>query len=71
MPKTITSEALARLAFCNSPKLPHVIVVLKPRRMQWVGIGWIDCGEPKGDEVVVIEDGATKIQGKQIAVRLV
>lgn len=26
---------------------------MKPRRMEWVGIGWIDCGEPQGDETIV------------------
>ncbi len=51
--KTISEEALARLSFLNSPKLPKAVVVMRPRRMEWVGIGWIDCGEPKGDEVVV------------------
>lgn len=55
-PKTITKSELARLAFCNSDKLPQAIVVPKPRRMEWVGIGWIDVGPPRGDETVVIED---------------
>lgn len=54
--KTITRSELTRLAFCNSDKLPHVVVMLKPRRMEWVGIGWIDVGPPVGNEVVMIED---------------
>lgn len=51
--KIITARELAVLTFCNSDKIPKAVVVLKPRRMEWVGIGWIDCGEPRGDETVV------------------
>lgn len=54
--KTITRGELSRLAFCNSPKLPKAIATPVMRRMEWVGIGWVDCGEPTGDEVIVIEE---------------
>lgn len=51
--KKISSLELAKLAYIESDELPKSVVILKPRRMEWVGIGWIDCGEPRGDEVVV------------------
>ncbi len=52
--KKISTLELAKLTFLDSDDIPKAVVVLKPRRMEWVGIGWIDCGEPRGDEVVVI-----------------
>lgn len=54
--QTITRSELARLAFCNSDKLPHIVAMPKMRRMEWVGIGWIDVGPATGTEVVLIED---------------
>jgi hypothetical protein len=55
--KRISTLELAKLTFLNSDDIPKAVVVMKPRRMEWVGIGWIDCGEPRGDEVVVIPKG--------------
>lgn len=51
--KTIKRGELARLAFCNSKDLPN-IVEINGKRKQWVGIGWVDCGEPHGTEILVI-----------------
>jgi hypothetical protein len=51
--KTITYAELARLSFCNSKKLPTT-VVKDGERFQWVGIGWVNEGEPHGDEVLVV-----------------
>jgi hypothetical protein len=52
--KTITLAELQRLSFCNSVKLPSPIN-LNGQRLQWVGIGWVNEGELKGDETDVIE----------------
>jgi hypothetical protein len=41
VPKAITSNALARLSFCNSKKLPQVCVI-DGKVKEWVGIGWIE-----------------------------
>ena len=51
--KTIERGELARLAFCNSKKLPNIVEV-DGKRKQWVGIGWVDCGEPHGTEILVV-----------------
>lgn len=52
--KTITFSKLKRLSFINKPPSP---VVVHGKRMEWVGIGWIDCGKPTGSEKwKVIED---------------
>ncbi|GEM_PF-6906956 len=53
--KIITRSGLTRLSFCNSKKLP-LVVNDDGVRKEWVGIGWIDVGEPRGDEVLVIDD---------------
>lgn len=53
--KTIRREALSRLAFCNSKRLPQV-VEMDGKRLQWVGIGWVDEGDPHGNEVLVVND---------------
>ena len=53
--KTITSNKLYDMERINHSKMPQVIE-LEGRRMQWVGIGWVDEGEPTGDETLVIED---------------
>lgn len=49
----ISADKLSRLSFLNSKDLPSAVVVLRQRRMEWVGIGWVDCGDPRGDEVLV------------------
>ena len=53
-PKTIKFAELKRLSLCNSPKLPSVVNALG-RRMEWVGIGWIDAGKATGREVKVVD----------------
>lgn len=52
--RTITRSQLSRLSICNSKKLP-LSVNDGGLRKEWVGIGWIETGEPHGDEVLVIE----------------
>jgi len=52
-PPTIKRVDLARLAYCNSPKLPQAIND-DGRRKRWVGIGWVDEGPAHGDEVIVL-----------------
>lgn len=54
--KTIEFAELKRLSFANSPRLPEFVNV-GGARMQWIGIGWFDCGKAHGDEVVVVENG--------------
>jgi hypothetical protein len=51
--KTIKRNELCRLAFCNSKNLPNIVEV-DGKRKQWVGIGWVDCGEPRGTEILVV-----------------
>lgn len=53
--KTISRSELHRLAFCNSKRLPH-LVEMEGCRFQWVGIGWVNEGKPKGDETLVTEN---------------
>jgi len=53
--KTITRSELVRLTFCNSKKLP-LAVNDDGVRKEWVGIGWIKDGKPRGDEVLVIDE---------------
>jgi hypothetical protein len=53
--RTITRSELARLAFCNSKKLP-LVVNDNGIRKEWVGIGWIANGKPRGDEILVIDE---------------
>ena len=53
--KRISTLELAKLTYLDSDDIPKAVVVMKPRRMEWVGIGWVDCGEPRGDEVLVIK----------------
>jgi len=52
--KAITRGELERLAFCGSKKLP-LAVIDGGIRKEWVGIGWIEGGKPRGDEVRVID----------------
>jgi len=51
--KTIRFADLKRLSFINSSKIP--VVELHGKRMKWVGIGWVDEGEPTGKETLVID----------------
>lgn len=53
--ETITFSELKRLSVCNSDKIPEYVEV-GGKRMQWVGIGWCDCGPARGNEIVVTED---------------
>jgi hypothetical protein len=53
--KTIEYSRLKRLEFTNSKDLPQVVVA-GGKRLRWVGIGWVDEGEPKGNETLVVED---------------
>ena len=52
--ETIDFKELKRLSFCNSGRLPQVVDAWG-RRMRWMGIGWVDEGPAKGDEVLVVE----------------
>lgn len=52
--KTISLKELSRLSFCNSRRLPR-IVEKDGKRLEWVGIGWIDIGKPTGQEVLVVD----------------
>lgn len=54
--KRIERSKLARLAFCNSRRMPQVVND-GGRRKRWVGIGWIDEGPATGRECLVIEEG--------------
>ena len=51
--ETIKRVDLARLAYINSPRLPQVIND-GGTRYRWVGIGWVDEGPAKGDEVKAV-----------------
>lgn len=53
--KTITFRELKRLSFCNSERLPRVVEA-NGRRLRWVGIGWVDEGEPTGRETLVVDE---------------
>lgn len=53
--KTITRRELIMLSCINSKRLPHVVNI-DGHRHQWVGIGWVNEGEPlHGDEVLVVD----------------
>ena len=51
--KVITNIELERLQHINSTRLPKIISK-NGRRYEWIGIGWIDAGLEKGDEVVIV-----------------
>ena len=51
---TITRFELSRLSFCNSKNLPLAVNDSGVRK-EWVGIGWIEVGKPRGNEVLVID----------------
>ena len=47
---------LAKLAFCNSKKLPQYINDNSVRK-HWIGIGCIDCKEkPKRTDPILVEE---------------
>jgi len=53
--KTIKRDVVARLAFCNSKKLPDFVFDGRTRK-EWTGIGWIEVHEQdpqKGDVVII------------------
>ena len=50
--KAISHSKLSRLTLCNSKKIPRAVNHDGVRK-EWVGIGWIACGKPRGDEVLV------------------
>ena len=52
--KTMPRAEVARLAFCNSPKLPRTVVD-NGKVKEWVGIGWItlDRKPQKGDVEII------------------
>lgn len=49
----IYAHRLAALAFTNSALMPQVVNA-SGRRKRWVGIGWVDEGPAKSDEVEVV-----------------
>jgi hypothetical protein len=51
-----------RLAFGNSKGLPFAVNDGGVRK-EWVGIGWLEDGKPRGDEVFVL-DGPPKLAGR-------
>ena len=51
--RTITVDELRRLSWADSPKMPQAVEQDGVRK-EWLGIGWIDCGTPHGDEVLVV-----------------
>lgn len=53
--KTISHLKLSRLTLCNSKRIP-LAVNHDGIRKEWVGIGWIASGKPRGDEVLVIDE---------------
>ena len=53
--KTIKRSELERLAFANSDKLCKPIEI-DGVRYQWVGIGFVNEGEPTGRETLVVDD---------------
>ena len=52
---TITRFDLSRLSFCNGKNLP-LAVNDNGVRKEWVGIGWIEVGKPRGNEVLLIDE---------------
>ena len=58
-PKTIKFSEWKRLTFCNSTKLPPAVNV-NGARWEWTGGGWIDVGDLKGGEPVVVDDNDRK-----------
>ena len=52
--KTIKFSELKRLSVINSDRIPAAIAV-GGKRLQWVGISWIEIGPAQGDETIVQE----------------
>lgn len=52
--KTMTDAEARRLFFCNSKKAPQYIEV-RGHRLWWTGIGLVDLGKAKGDEVLIVD----------------
>lgn len=48
----MTFDRVQLLGTINSPLVPKFIEH-HGKRMEWTGIGWIDLGEPEGDEVLI------------------
>lgn len=55
MRRTIGADDLARMSTVNSRRMPRA-VEQHGKRLEWVGIGWIEAGEPTGREPLVICD---------------
>ena len=53
--RTITRSQLQKQATINSSKMPQVVED-DGCRYRWVGIGWVNEGEPTGRETLVVED---------------
>jgi len=53
--KTVNRSDLSKMSFVNSDKMPQVIED-NGCRYQWVGIGWVNEGDPTGRETLVVED---------------
>lgn len=49
---SLTKGELNRLVNINSPDIPDTIEVGGIRK-RWTGVGWVDEGKPKGDEVLI------------------
>lgn len=49
---SLTKGELNRLVNINSPDIPQTIEVGGARK-RWTGVGWVDEGKPKGDEVLI------------------
>lgn len=52
--RTMTDSEARRLFICNSMKAPTYIEV-QGRRFWWTGIGLVDLGPAKGDEVLIVD----------------
>ena len=50
---TITLKQLKSMVVTNDVNLPTLIVI-DGIRNRWVGTGWVNEGEPRGDETVVV-----------------
>lgn len=57
--ETILFSELRRLCTVNSRRIPKVLKI-RGKRYVWVGVGLVDEGELKGDEVRVVDDGKKK-----------
>ena len=62
--KTMEFQEWQRLSFCNSKKLPKIVVINGTRR-EWVGIGWVDLKTPAEPGDVVIVDSSETAKPKK------